>query len=83
MTFPGLPKLQDRANVIAWLRTLSDSPAPLPSDADIAAAQKAYDDAKAAAAKPAAPAAAPSTSRQRQPAAPKRRRHRQHPSPSA
>ena len=54
MTFPGLPKLQDRANVIAWLRTLSDSPVPLPSDADIAAAQKAYDDAKAAAAKPAA-----------------------------
>ena len=58
MTFPGLPKLQDRADVIAWLRTLSESPAPLPSDADIAAAQKAYDDAKAAAAKPAAPAAA-------------------------
>jgi cytochrome c len=62
MTFPGLPKLQDRANVIAWLRTMSDSPAPLPSDADIAAAQKAYDDAKTAAAKPAAPAAVPSTS---------------------
>ncbi|HEX3064503.1 MAG TPA: cytochrome c family protein [Dongiaceae bacterium] len=57
MTFPGLPKLQDRADVIAWLRTLSDAPAPLPSDADIAAAQKAYDDAKAAASKPAAPAA--------------------------
>src|ERR1019366_691069 len=41
MTFPGLPKPQDRANVIAWLRTLADQPAPLPSDADIAAAQKA------------------------------------------
>src|SRR5262249_8029841 len=50
----GLPKLQDRADVIAFLRTLSDTPAPLPSDADIAAAQKAFDDAKAAAAKPAA-----------------------------
>ena len=46
MTFPGLPKLQDRANVIAWLRTLSDQPVPLPSDADIAAAQKAADAAK-------------------------------------
>jgi cytochrome c len=61
MTFPGLPKLQDRADVIAFLRTQSDSPVALPSDADIAAAQKAYDDAKAAASKP-APAAAPSTS---------------------
>lgn len=58
MTFPGLTKLQDRANVIAWLRTLADTPAPLPSEADIAAAQKAYQDAKAAAAAP-APAAQP------------------------
>jgi cytochrome c len=41
MTFPGLPKVQDRANVIAWLRTLADQPVALPSDADIAAAQKA------------------------------------------
>ncbi len=30
MTFAGLKKPEDRANVIAWLRTLSDSPAPLP-----------------------------------------------------
>ncbi len=60
MTFPGLVKPQDRADVIAYLRTLADTPAPLPSDADIAAAQKAYDDAKAAASKP-APAAAPAT----------------------
>jgi len=58
MTFVGLPKLQDRANVIAWLRQQSDSPVALPSDADIAAAEKAYQDAKAAAAKPAATAAA-------------------------
>jgi cytochrome c len=54
MTFAGLPKLQDRANVIAWLRQQSDQPLPLPSDADIAAAQKAYEQAKTAAAKPAA-----------------------------
>ena len=54
MTFPGLPKLDDRAAVIAYLRTLADQPAPLPSDAEIAAAQKAYEDAKKGAAAPAA-----------------------------
>jgi cytochrome c len=31
MTFAGIKSDSDRANVIAWLRTLSDSPAPLPS----------------------------------------------------
>ncbi len=30
MTFAGLGKIQDRANLIAYLRTLSDSPLPLP-----------------------------------------------------
>jgi len=30
MTFAGLPKAQDRADVIAFLRSLSDSPQPLP-----------------------------------------------------
>ena len=30
MAFAGLPKEQDRADVIAYLRTMSDSPAPLP-----------------------------------------------------
>lgn len=37
MNFIGLKKPEDRAAIIAWLRTLSDSPAPLPSSADIAA----------------------------------------------
>lgn len=37
MSFPGLKKPQDRANVIAYLRTLAGSPAALPSDAEIAA----------------------------------------------
>lgn len=37
MTYPGLRKPQDRADMIAYLRTLADSPAALPSDADIAA----------------------------------------------
>ncbi|HYM33271.1 MAG TPA: cytochrome c family protein [Candidatus Cybelea sp.] len=31
MTFVGLPKAEDRANVIAFLRTLSDHPVPLPA----------------------------------------------------
>lgn len=30
MSFPGYPKPEDRADVIAYLRTLSDSPVPLP-----------------------------------------------------
>lgn len=30
MTFAGVKNDQDRANLIAWLRTLSDSPVPLP-----------------------------------------------------
>jgi cytochrome c len=31
MSFAGIKNDQDRANVIAWLRTLSDSPVPLPA----------------------------------------------------
>ena len=30
MVFPGIKKDEDRANVIAYLRTLADTPAPLP-----------------------------------------------------
>jgi len=30
MAFAGLPKAQDRADVIAYLRTMADSPKPLP-----------------------------------------------------
>jgi len=61
MTFPGLPKVEERAEVIAWLRQQSDSPAPLPSDADIQAAEDQYKKDQAAAAKPAAAATAPAT----------------------
>jgi len=46
MTFPGLPKVQDRANVIAFLRTQADGPIPLPTADEI---KKAEDDAKDAA----------------------------------
>lgn len=44
MGFAGLPKLQDRANLIAYLREQADSPAPLPS-ADAAGDDAAGDDA--------------------------------------
>ncbi len=37
MTYAGLKKPDDRAAVLAYLRTLADSPAALPSAADIAA----------------------------------------------
>jgi cytochrome c len=37
MSYAGLKKPQDRADLIAWLRTQGDSPAALPSDAQIAA----------------------------------------------
>lgn len=37
MSFIGLKKPEDRAAMVAWLRTLADSPAALPSDSQIAA----------------------------------------------
>lgn len=37
MAYGGMRSVQDRANLIAWLRTLSDDPAPLPSDEEIEA----------------------------------------------
>jgi len=61
MTFAGLPKLEDRADVIAYLRTLSDSPLPLPSAAEIEAATKAVAAAEPAAAAPAAGTTAAAT----------------------
>src|SRR5690606_7570360 len=35
MTYAGLPDTQARANLIAYLRTLSDDPAPLPTQEEI------------------------------------------------
>lgn len=37
MNFAGLKKPSDRANMIAYLRAKADAPAPLPTDAEIAA----------------------------------------------
>lgn len=36
MNYIGLKKPEDRAAIVAWLRTLSDAPIVLPSEADIA-----------------------------------------------
>lgn len=47
MNFAGLKKVGDRADLIAYLRTLADSPAPLPTDAEVKAAQDSYESAKA------------------------------------
>jgi cytochrome c len=52
MTFAGLGKAEDRANLIAWLNTQSDSPQPMPAPQAAAA-----NPAEAAAEKAGAPAA--------------------------
>lgn len=56
MSFAGLRNVQDRANVIAYLRTLSNDPEPLPAEEP---AQ--VDDAEAAPAEDAADEAAPAS----------------------
>jgi len=60
MSFAGLPREQDRINLIAYLRSNADSPAAIPAPAPKTAAPAAADAGKAdaATAKPAAPAAA-------------------------
>lgn len=37
MNYIGMKKPEDRADIIKWMRTLSDSPAPLPTEEEIAA----------------------------------------------
>lgn len=64
MTFAGLPSAQDRIDLIAWLRTQSDSPVPIPppKPAQPAAGAKApAGAAQPAGAKPATPAGKPAT----------------------
>ncbi|HEY8190386.1 MAG TPA: cytochrome c family protein [Micavibrio sp.] len=59
MNFVGLKKPEDRAAVLAWLRTLADSPAEMPSQGDIDAENAELAPAPAATtpAEPATPAA--------------------------
>jgi cytochrome c len=66
MTFSGEPEATKRADIIAYLRTLSDNPVPLPKPVPVKAPAKAAAPAPAKAAAPgnaakppAAPAAAP------------------------
>ena len=49
MSFVGLKKASERANMIAYLRAAADTPAPLPTQAEIDAAAKALEAAKQAA----------------------------------
>lgn len=59
MGFAGLKKPDERANLIAYMRTLADSPAPLPEASAAPAAEPASAPAEGAApAEPAAPAPA-------------------------
>ena len=67
MSFPGLPKAQDRANVIAFLRTKADSPLALPTPDEIKAAEDAAK--QAAAPEAAAPAGEGATAAQPEAAA--------------
>lgn len=48
MTFAGIKNATERANLIAYLRTLSDSPPPLPTEEEIAAESAALQEASAA-----------------------------------
>jgi cytochrome c len=59
MGFAGVKKPDERANLIAYLRTLSDSPAPLPEAAAPAAPEGGAAPAEAAPAAPAEAAPAP------------------------
>jgi cytochrome c len=68
MSFPGLPKAQDRADVIAFLRSQSDNPPPLPTPDEIKAAEDAAKQAEAAPAE-AKPEAAPAQAEAAQPEA--------------
>jgi cytochrome c len=59
MTFAGLPREQDRINLIAYLRSNADSPAPIPAPAPKAAPAAAPAAGAAPAAAGTAPASAP------------------------
>ena len=59
MSFAGIKKTKDRANLIAYLRAAADSPAALPSQAEIDAAAKMLETLKQAAEKQVADATVP------------------------
>ncbi|HYP64496.1 MAG TPA: cytochrome c family protein [Acidocella sp.] len=57
MSYAGIHNTQTRADVVAYLRTLADSPLPLPTPEEVKAATAAAAPQAAASAAPAAPAA--------------------------
>jgi cytochrome c len=61
MSYAGMKKPEDRAALVAWLRTLADSPAALPSQGDIDAEMVELAPPPAAAPAAADPATAPAT----------------------
>jgi cytochrome c len=52
MGFAGLKPVADRANLIAYMRTMADTPAPLPTDQEISAALAEQPSAQPAGAQP-------------------------------
>ena len=70
MTFVGLPKTKDRADVIAYLNSLSDLPKPLAAAAPAGGEAKPAGDAKPAASGGAKPAAASPAAASPAPASP-------------
>ncbi len=60
MSFAGLKKVDDRAAIVAYMRTMSADPAPLPTDEEISALQQASSEETAAEESAAEPAAAES-----------------------
>lgn len=75
MAFPGIKKVQDRANLIAWMNTKSDAPLPAPAAAPAAAEAAVETATEAAAATETAPAepappAAPEQPAEAEPAPP-------------
>jgi cytochrome c len=70
MTFAGIPSAKDRANVIAYLRTLAANPVPLPKPEEAAPAAPASGAAPAAPASGAAPAGGAAPAPAGAPAAP-------------
>jgi cytochrome c len=70
MSFAGLPSAQDRIDLIAWLRTQSDSPVPIPPPAPAGASKTPAAPGNAAPAAPPGKAPAPAPAKPATPTKP-------------
>ncbi|MEX2165996.1 MAG: cytochrome c family protein [Methyloceanibacter sp.] len=70
MAFPGVPDVKKRANIIAFLRTQTDNPPPLPEAAPAAAPEEKAAEPEAAEPEPAAPVEEAPSAPEEAPAAP-------------